>query len=165
MGETARALGLSSVLEFEGKKYKVGPGVRFEVQAAFEQWLEGRAKAAVNRMRRGMSPEEYQEARNQLVADIAAGTYSYGSPSSVKAISVPLGQKEMLYLILAAEKQDEGCEVTRELVDRIFEQAMDEVLALLQEMNTDPNLTAPAQPGQPSPSAPSAPGSAANRTS
>jgi hypothetical protein len=159
MGETARCIAQPATIDFEGKKYKLSP-ITIEVEGAFEQWLEDRAHDALRRQlaRRRITEQDYREDRKALVAEIAACIYSYGSSVSAKALASVPGQKQMLFLALKAAAQDEGCDVDMALVDRIYDKMFDEVMALMEQLNADPNPQAPAPGGEPGcPSEPSAP--------
>jgi len=164
MGDTAKALGLGSTFEFDGVKYRLG-AMDGEVMAVFEQWLEGRAREALKRSQRKTPPDEYQELQSALNADIAAGVYSFGSRVCAKALANTPGQKQMIFLLLKRGKQDDPeTLIDHALVDRIYEKAFSEVMALIEADNSDPNSPAPAAPGNTSLTAPSAPSSPASPT-
>jgi hypothetical protein len=143
MGQTSATLAVGSTFTFRDKEYTVSP-LTVELQAKFETWLERRLLDALRRQKVFMTDEEFKDAQNRLIGDIAIGKYSLGSPAYAEAAKTLHGIKELLYLSLS--KTDRN--VTRELVDAIIEEKMEEASEALKTANppdpTQPETKAPA---------------------
>lgn len=138
MGAIAKALGEGSEFEFEGKVYKFAPWT-YGIQSSFETYLEEQAVRAAKRMAAYLHPQEAKEVMAQVQRDITAGKYTFGSEVVSEAIfSIP-HFKRLIYLMLRPSHP----EVSLELVDRMVEAHLEEVMAKVAEANADPTNLPP----------------------
>lgn len=82
--------GGSLTIEFNGKKYTAGL-ITQKIKADFEKRLEKKALDAVYSLKSFLEPVEFREAISGVTRDIATGIYSFGSDSSVQAMTTPWG--------------------------------------------------------------------------
>jgi hypothetical protein len=160
MGEISRALGQGSSLEFNGQTYPLAP-LEYDIQAAFEIWLEGRAWAGYYRSARFLKPDDQVQLMKETARDIAGCVYSFGAEISGKALQGPPGQKYMLFLLMKKAQLPTGPDVTEKLIDEIWQSKWLEAMAHVDALINDPNSPAPAA-GRESSSPASAPSSSAS---
>ena len=147
MGETARALGHGSTLNFKGQAYTVAP-LDFDALAYFERWLEDRAWDAAERRCRKATEAEARDIRQGVSESIAAGAFSQGSPAFVRASQSLPGQKRLLLLMLQKGRGQNGRDVSEELVEEIFADALEQAIAAMNRAEgTDPNSKNPPADG------------------
>jgi hypothetical protein len=142
MGEMAKALGITRPFEHAGQEY-ILPETTFEVHALLELWFEGRAWEALERTNGHLDEAGKEAARSRLLQDIAAGKYGVGTPGFVAAMQTPVGQKELIYLLLKKGNPDKS--ITRRLLDEMYEQGS--IVRYLQSLANDPNPQAPVKAG------------------
>jgi hypothetical protein len=160
MGEAAALLGLGGVtFDFGGRRWPVGERT-LDVEALFENYLEGRALDAVRRHRARLSEDEYKLQLAAWQEACAAGAYAWGEPAAERALAYlgSPGWRELAYLQLKAA--DPGA--TRDLADEVCKDpaATRELHEALRRAS-DPLARNGRGPG---PSPPSAPSSSAAAT-
>lgn len=120
--------------KWKEKEWRVHPWT-FEIQAAFEKWLERHAIDSYRRVAQHLSQEEADKALSSLLRDIAAGALGFGGEFAQKTLSAPVHVKRMFFLCIRKNHTD----ATPELVE---EMAKDDYGGMIQAMNlanTDPN--------------------------
>lgn len=147
MSESADAVGLPAIVQWEGKPYYVSPMDHVEVVAAYESYLEDQAWQAIRRAKaKGyLSAEDYQEQADGIRRDIVSGVYSYGSKAWLDSIRCMQHQKQLLWLMLTHPEGQRDIPIS--LVDAMY--AKPEKLADILRVafkGTDPNAAAPAAP-------------------
>ncbi len=135
MAEAAKALGTPQSFAFRGKTYRLAP-FTFDRAAEFELWLEGRAWDSVERVRHLCTEEEYQRRLDAVARLVATGHFAFGSSAASEAARTLPGMKQCLLLQLRACA--ENGPVTERLVEDVFAEMRDRVLALLKEGEGDP---------------------------
>jgi hypothetical protein len=143
MAEAAHALGIGPEIEFRGRKYRLTPWT-LEMTALFQTWLEGRAFDAVERTRGTVSEDVYRRRLDSVNRLIAAGEFEMGSEAAAKVAGSLAGLKYSTYLMLRHANPD----VTERLVEDIFAEAGDQILAKLEAAKApaDPSTTEAATP-------------------
>lgn len=152
MTPTARALSAPVPVAFEGATLKVAP-YTLDVQAAFEQYLVGRAYDGLRAQRAALA-DEYPDERAALRRDVDAGEYDFGSDLCRRALRLDRHLKHLVYLCLCAgHRDDPRAGIDPALVDRMFADpdAARKVVEAMYEANRDPNGPAPGEPGPPGP--------------
>jgi len=145
MGTTADALGLGPQFEFEGTTYTLAPWT-YAVQAKFERYLEDQAVQAVKRM--SLPEDERRDLIKEVYRDIAAGSYSFGSELVAQALRSLKHLKHLFFLALQVNHPG----VTKDLVEKMFEQQLEELLQKMTQANADPTTgPAPSTPTSPAP--------------
>lgn len=139
MSETANALGVPAVFEFEGAEYKVGPR-SLRVEAMLERRLQDRALREVQAMREHLRPDEYRMMLDGVRRDAASRVYSWGSESCIQFLITLEGAKELAFLQLCDSNQGDA-RVDRALIDRVWEDpaAFERLTAKFEEADADPN--------------------------
>ena len=140
MAEAAKALGKAGSFVFQGKTYRLSP-FNYDMVAMFELWLEQRAWDSVERTRHLTSEEVYERRLEAMAKLIASGHFAFGGQAAAEAAKSLPGQKRILFLMLTACPDNE--DVTEELVDRILQANMANVMSLVNEANADPNGACP----------------------
>jgi hypothetical protein len=163
MGEAATLLGLGGVtFDFGGRRLPVGERT-LDVEALFENYLEGRALDAVRR-HRGRSDEEYKLQLAAWQEACAAGAYAWGEPACERALAYlgSPGWRELAYLQLKAADPGAPSDLLRDLIDEACKDpAATRELAEAMRRVSDPLARNGRGPG---PSPPSAPSSSAAAT-
>jgi hypothetical protein len=136
MGEISRALGRGAPLAYQGKTYTLAPW-NYDIQAEFEEHLEGKAWAAFRRSARHLSQDEVDALRAQTLRDITAGVYSFGGAVSAEALTKMPHLQHLLLLLLRKNHP----EITPMLVQDMVRQGLAEVMTALNEANADPFVT------------------------
>lgn len=77
-------------------------------QGKFQRWLETRAWEAIDRRASmpGVTPADIERDRKALIADIAAGVYSWGGQASIAALGTTTGLVA-LFAIITGEPESE----------------------------------------------------------
>src|SRR6476469_7884575 len=132
MGDVSKALGKPVPFVFRGKTYQLSP-LTYALQAKFEYWLEQRAMETLERRKPDLKPNEFEHQYLGLIGDFAAGLYSFGSENCRKAAKSVPGGEELFCISLSARH----CEVTRQLVDEIFDEKIKEAMAAVNGVNGD----------------------------
>jgi hypothetical protein len=127
MAEAAHALGIGPEIDFRGRKYRLTPWT-LEMTALFETWLEGRAFDAVERTYGTVPEDVYRRRLDSVNRLIAAGEFQMGSDAASKMAASLAGLKFSTYLMLKSGNPD----VTERLVEDLFAEAQDQVLAKLE---------------------------------
>ncbi len=133
MGDTNKALGGGSQLEFDGKTYTVSPWT-YDIQKKFEQYMEKEAFASLKRMRPNLNDEEWRDQLSLLNENITIGVYSFTSGRVAKALTHIPHQKYLLYLCLVPNHPD----VTRETAGKMIDKILDDVFIAMGDANADP---------------------------
>ena len=150
MGQTAKALGLGTQIDFDDgngmKTYTLSgwnEGVKGMYELYLERWAISKARAL-----RGYLPAD-EVATNDPVdgarRDITAGMYSFGT----RLFRESLGSLRHLKYAILLQIQENHPEVGMPLVDQMFEQAADAILAAFREADADPNSKAPTPAAEP----------------
>lgn len=144
----ARLMNRPVPFEFEGKVYGVTPEPTFEVEAAFQVWLEREAYLAVYRHKGTMGPDDYEAQLRGWRHDLAAKEYAYGGAVACRALQSEPGWKEMAFLLMkhAEEHGGQPEPVTRELIERVAKDPAKarELLAVVWGVK-DPNPKGPTE--------------------
>lgn len=143
MGVTADMLGEPALFEHEGQTYKVSPW-NFDVQAAFERYLEKCAYDAYEKSKKFLSPEESDKTLQGVIRDVTLGKYTFGTEEISQALKVP---KHVEYLFFLCLKQHHR-EVNLDFVKKLSRSRYYEMIAVMNLANSDPNLRKPAEEGQ-----------------
>jgi hypothetical protein len=150
----ARLLNQPVPFEFQGKTYRVTPEPTFQIEAAYQLFLEREAYLAVHRHKGTLDPGDYEAQLKGWRHDLAAKEYAWGSEVCFRALRSEPGWRELAYLLMRhAEAQGGQPEpVTRDLVERIAKdpEKARELLAVVWGVK-DPN---PPGPGATPPAAP-----------
>jgi hypothetical protein len=104
MGEAATLLGLGGVtFDFGGRRLPVGERT-LDVEALFENYLEGRALDAVKRHRGRLPEDDYKLQLAAWQEACAAGAYAWGEPACERALAYlgSPGWRELAFLQLKA---------------------------------------------------------------
>jgi hypothetical protein len=145
MSFIAQALGLAESIEHKGKTYKISP-LTMEVLGEWEMFLKKRAWDELQKMRRLMSPEEYQKRADGLIVAMGTGAFEFMGRASSEAqenMLTPTG-RHLLFLRLKLANPSEN--VTDQLVQEMLETSLEEVAVKLGMMDApDPNSQAPRQ--------------------
>jgi hypothetical protein len=139
MGQTMQALGQGPGFTHEGKSYTLLP-LNFERQALVENALEQRAWEQVRRARRFLPEDEYQEEKAGTRRDITAGVYSFGGQVCGDFLRTLPGIKVLMKVCLRGPG---GMEADDETVEAILQKQLEEVAALLEQANADPEGDGP----------------------
>jgi hypothetical protein len=140
--EAAKAAGIGPDIEHKGRRYRLKDRTP-EFIGLMEVWLQGRAWDALERMRGVWPPHIFAERSDRLLAQIAAGVYSWGSMAMADALRLRDGLKETLYLAMVAEDRN----VTRELVEEIVNDREEKALEAMRKLNEpDPTMVPAADP-------------------
>ncbi len=144
MGQISQSLGVGPEFEYDGKTYRLSPWT-YRIQGEFERYLEDFAMRTVRRMKPYTTDPEYRELLASVHRDVASGFYNFGG----KAASEAMGTLSHLqYLVLLCLKPGYP-EVTPELVQKMFETKLEELMQKIGEANNDPNRTGPQVSEQP----------------
>ena len=138
MGKVAAALGIGPKFTHEGKDYTLAPWT-YKVQAEFERYLEDHAQQVLKRMQHLFSPEEFLEEKRALRKEITSGKYTFGSDAVAEALTSLPHLTQLFYLMLKGNHP----EVTRDLVAKMVEGQMEEVMSKMAEANADPSTPPP----------------------
>jgi len=138
MGAVSAALAEGADFVYEDKTYKVHP-CTYEVQAAFERYLEGYAIDTYYKLSRKMSVEDSDKMLAQLHRDISMGFYSFGSKAVREALDSKVHLRHMVFLMLKKNHP----EVTVELVREMFDAQGDRLMLSVNLANADPNRQSP----------------------
>jgi hypothetical protein len=118
----------------------------FGMEVAIQRWLEGRARAAVQREREAMSLFDYELNWRGWRQDCATGVYAYGGMACFQAMCTAEGWCYRAWVMLREKSQD----VTPEMVERIAaDPAKRKELDALIELANDPGRRRPAQAAPP----------------
>lgn len=147
MGDVNRALGGGSEIEFEGKVYTLSPWT-YEVQAAYERYIEREAVNALKRMKPLLTDEDYQEQLNKIQQDITIGLYTFGSEKVARSLLAKPHLKYLYYLLLRGNHPDVQMDLVGRLIDKKWEEAMEKMA----EANADPTTEGSASSGTNPPS-------------
>jgi len=140
MGATADILGEPSLYTFDGKEYKVSPWT-FEIQAAFERYLEKQAYDAYEKSKRYLSQDEAASVLQGIIRDVALGKYTFGTDEVSRALSSPIHVRYMFYLCLRVYDRS----VTHELVKKIALADYAGMIAAMNLANAGPNQRGPVE--------------------
>jgi hypothetical protein len=144
MGEAAQALGVGHSIVFEGKTYTISP-FNMDMAAMFEVWLEDEAYRKVEIRKPFLAPDEYERRHKQVGELVASMAFSFGSEGFQKAMESLPGKKQMFLYMLMPNHPD----ISKEFVDRMFNQNLNEIIARLMAMNTSPKDEAPEESPSP----------------
>lgn len=139
MGATADILGEPSLYSYKDKEYKVSPWT-FEIQAAFERYLEKNAYDAYEKSKRYLTQDEAALVLQGIVRDIATGKYTFGTDEVSRALQAPIHVRYMFYLCLRIYDKS----VTQELVKKMALDDYHGIIAAMNMANADPNQKEPA---------------------
>ncbi|AMV28787.1 hypothetical protein VT84_30620 [Gemmata sp. SH-PL17] len=122
---------------FEGVTYKLGQPTVMQM-GQYARWLEQRAREATVRAT-DLDDDTRRVLLKDVIADIAAGVYEWGSETCCKAMQLPRGQAKFLAIMLA----DQG--VDDETADRMIASRLADVVSLIQiAVSDDPKAMAAA---------------------
>jgi hypothetical protein len=117
MSEAAAALALGFTTEWQGQTYNFAPMDNLKVQALYEAYLEDQAVAAVRRMKRKVSDDEYALQMDGVRRDMAAGVYAWRGDQWIQSVRSRTHIKHLLWLMGCFHQQG----FDRALVDAMFE--------------------------------------------
>jgi hypothetical protein len=145
VGDTARAIGQGTFIEFEGKRYELCPW-NLNIQGAYEDYLEDCVWAKADRRAMQMPSDQADRFLAATNVEMAMGVCSFGGKYCQQSFQNPIHMKHLLYLMLL-EKDNK---LTIDVVNRMYEgelrkaiqQKMDRVMS---DPFTDPAPT--EQPG------------------
>jgi hypothetical protein len=142
MSQSAEALGLPLVFQFGGKSYQLAPIDHLEVIALYETYLEEQAWRALQRARKFLNAQEYEEQEDGLRRDLVTGVFSYSSKHWLQSLKNLANLKHLAWLMASYYDRD----LRREDVEPWFRDAakMKELVGLLFAGKVDPNEPAPA---------------------
>jgi hypothetical protein len=150
----ARLLNAPVPFAFDGKVYRVTPEPTFEVEAAFQVYLEREAYLAVARHKATLTADDYEAQLKGWRHDLATKVYAWGGEVCFAALRSEPGWRELAYLLLKHAEANGGQPepVGRELVERVAKDPgkARELLGIVWGIR-DPN---PPGPGAPPPAAP-----------
>lgn len=77
-------------------------------QGRFQRWLETRAWEAIERRATmpGVKPADIERDRKALIADIAAGVYSWGGRASIEALGTTAGLVALFAIVTGEPEQE-----------------------------------------------------------
>jgi hypothetical protein len=133
LSEFAEALGLPEVIRHKGKDYQLAPADRLEVAGEWENYLEDCAWQALERRRPKLGPAEYREEKQDLLAEIAGGTYSLYEKVSWNAMRTPFkpGFRKMIFFRLKSCDPDMTEALAAEIADEQAAQLLAKIERLL----------------------------------
>lgn len=134
MGKVAAALGMGTTIDFEGKTYKLSPWT-YKIQGEFERYLEDHLYQVYKRMAPLMTPQERLVELGKIRQEVVSGQYTFGSEVVAQALTSLPHLTHLLYLMIRVAHP----EVDKELVGRIVDAQMEEVMAKMAEANADPS--------------------------
>ena len=141
MGDVARGLARGSEFTFRGQVYKMS-GWTYGVQAEYEMHLEGLAWHTARRLARTLRPEESAAFLSEVSESIAMGKYSFGG----RAFSDSLQSVANMKVLWLLQFQAAGTEVSKELVDEMYLEMEEELVAASRRANADPTTPAAGGP-------------------
>jgi len=144
VGATARALGMGAQFEFGDKTYTLSGWTEY-VKGQYEQYLERFAIRKAKQLREYFSPTELADTDplDGARRDVTSGVYSFGQ----KAFRDSLGSVNHLKHAIYLQIEQNHPEVKKELVDRMFNEVMQDVVSAYMEADSDPNGKTPAPTG------------------
>lgn len=138
MAAVATAVGAGAEFTYKEKVYTVS-ACTYEVQAAFEKYLERYAIDTHYRMARMLSEDDSEKSLSNLQRDLASGAYNFGGDQVRKALDSLLHLRYMVYLVLKKNHP----EISIEQVKEMFETNRDNLMLAVNRANADPNVQTP----------------------
>lgn len=144
MGQIADSLGVGPEFEYKGKTYNLHP-LTYEVQGAFERYLEKQAIDTFYRLSSRLGDDDRKSMLASLHRDITNKYYTFGSGGVRQALEASVHLEHLIYLMIKKNHP----EVAPELVTEMFKDAelRERIMVLSNSTSVDPNPPAPATPG------------------
>ncbi len=95
----ARLLNKPMPFAFEGRTWWVTPEPTFEIEAAYQTFLERSAYLAIWRHRATLAPADYEAQLKGWRHDLAANEYAWGGDVAYRSLRTEPGWKEMAWLL------------------------------------------------------------------
>lgn len=143
MSEIAAALGLPVTFDFDGEEYKIAPR-DFEIEGAFEVWLEEQSLKAIQRHEKSLGPVHAALQLDSWRQECAAGAYHWDGVACWQAKQSIPGRKQ-----LAALQISKGGSMplsdARNVVEQVFadDVARGRLEKAMEKANADPNRPRP----------------------
>lgn len=127
------------------KVYKLSP-FTLEIQALWTQYLKNRAWAELQAMKGLMTPEEYRDARADLINQFATDQYGLMSANSIRAATQAFG--EGLRHLMFLRMKPNHPEVDEKTIWDVIERQAEEIKFLMDSQDAVPNSTPPQTAGE-----------------